>query len=49
MFPRLTTVEQPFFDIAKAGTGLLIDLIEERQKGPRQIVLPSRFVIRDSV
>jgi len=46
--PPLSTVAQPFFDIAKTGTRLLLDLIEGRQKGPCQITVPTSLIIRDS-
>ena len=46
--PRLTTAAQPFFEIAKAGTRLLLDLVEGRQKGPVHLMIPSQLILRDS-
>jgi DNA-binding LacI/PurR family transcriptional regulator len=46
--PALSSVEQPFFEIAKAGTNLLFDLIEGRQTKPIQQTTPTKLIIRDS-
>lgn len=46
--PLLTTVTQPFFEIAKAGTTLLLDLIQGRSKGPVHISIPSQLIRRES-
>jgi LacI family transcriptional regulator len=46
--PRLSSVSQPFFEIAKTGTQLLLDLIEERRKGPAHLTVESRLIIRES-
>jgi DNA-binding LacI/PurR family transcriptional regulator len=46
--PRLTTVRQPVKEIAQAGTKLLIDWLEGRQKGSVAIKIPAELVIRDS-
>jgi LacI family transcriptional regulator len=46
--PPLSTVEQPFLEIAKTGTKLLFDLIEGKQKKPIQQVVPTQLLIRDS-
>jgi DNA-binding LacI/PurR family transcriptional regulator len=46
--PRLSTVEQPFFEIAKAGTKLLLDLVDGRQKEAARLVVPTKLIIRDS-
>jgi len=48
MFPRLSTIDQPFFEIAKQGMALLVDLIEGHRKSPVHLKVPSRLVIRDS-
>jgi LacI family transcriptional regulator len=46
--PRLSTVSQPMFEIAKTGTRLLLDLIEGRQKAPVHLTVPSQLQIRES-
>jgi len=46
--PALSTVEQPFLEIAQTGTHLLLDLIEGRQTKPAHITIPSRLILRDS-
>ena len=46
--PPLSTVEQPFQEIAKIGTKLLFDLIEGKQKKPVQLTVPAQLLIRDS-
>jgi len=46
--PRLSTVAQPFFEMAKEGTHLLLNLIEGRVKGPVHLTIPSQLVPRDS-
>lgn len=47
--PRLTTVRQPSREIAEAGTRLLLDLVEERVKGPIAQVIPTDVLVRNSV
>jgi LacI family transcriptional regulator len=47
--PGLTTVRQPSREIAEAGMRLLINLIEEKQKGPVHLEVPSEIIVRDSV
>lgn len=46
--PRLTTVSQPFYDIGKTGTQLLLDFMEGRRREPAHLTLPSPLIIRDS-
>jgi len=46
--PSLSTVKQPFFQTAKEGTRLLINLIEGRQKQSVQLTLPSQLIVRNS-
>jgi len=46
--PRLSTVTQPLVEIAREGTQLLIDLIENRVKGPETKLVPSHLIIRES-
>lgn len=46
--PRLSTVYPPTFEVAQAGTKLLIDQIEGLVKRPQNQVIPSQLIIRDS-
>lgn len=46
--PSLSTVRQPTFELAQAGTRLLIDQIEGRLKAPQHQVLPSQLLLRES-
>jgi DNA-binding LacI/PurR family transcriptional regulator len=48
MEPRLSTIPQPSYEIAKAGMKLLLDLVEGRQKGPVHLTVPTEVLIRDS-
>lgn len=46
--PHLTTVRQPIQQKGNLATSLLIDLIEGRTEGPRQIILPTQLIIRET-
>ncbi len=46
--PPLTTIRQPTTQQGADATSLLIDLIEGVVQGPRQILLPTQLVIRES-
>jgi LacI family transcriptional regulator len=46
--PRLSSVRQPFFEIAQAGTQLLLDLIEGKKKSPVSLSIAAPLIIRDS-
>ncbi len=46
--PRLSTMRQPAEELARAGTKLLIDLIEGRQTAPVTLTLKAELVVRDS-
>ncbi len=47
--PKLSTVTQPFTEMASAGMQLLIDLIEEKVNSPQVRTLDSQLIVRDSV
>lgn len=46
--PQLSTVRQPIQQKGIVATNLLLDLIEGRVEGPRQILLPTQLVIRQT-
>ena len=46
--PQLSTVRQPIQQKGVIATSLLLDLIEGKVEGPRQILLPTQLVIRQS-
>lgn len=46
--PQITTVHQPIQEKGALATGLLLDLIEGVTEEPRQIILPTHLVIRQS-
>jgi LacI family transcriptional regulator len=46
--PRLTTVAQPLREMAREGTGMLIDLIEKKIKGPVLKLVPGTLIVRES-
>jgi LacI family transcriptional regulator len=46
--PRLTTIRQPIQQKGIVATNLLIDLIEDKVQGPRQVMLPTQLIIRQS-
>lgn len=48
VFPRLSTVRQPFADISEQAVRLLIQRIEHPEQDAQTIELPSELVLRDS-
>ena len=46
--PALTTIRQPIQQKGWQATRLLIDLLEGLVEGPKQILLPTQLVIRQS-
>jgi GntR family transcriptional regulator of arabinose operon len=46
--PPLTTVAQPRVEIGRRAAEILIDRIEGDTQAPRQVVLPTQLVVRDS-
>jgi LacI family transcriptional regulator len=46
--PQLTTIRHPIQQKGAMATNLLIDLIEGRIESPRQVLLPTQLVIRQS-
>jgi DNA-binding LacI/PurR family transcriptional regulator len=46
--PPLTTVHQPIADIGEAAARMLLELVEDGSAEPRQVILPTRLVIRES-
>ncbi|MEW8979652.1 MAG: LacI family DNA-binding transcriptional regulator [Symbiobacterium sp.] len=46
--PPLSTVRIPIFDMGMAAAGLLLDSLKHGVTGPRQVVLPSQLVVRES-
>ena len=47
--PALTTIRQPLKQMGEQSVSVLLDLIDGRTKTPQRLVLPSDFVLRDSV
>ena len=46
--PPLTTVRIPVFDLGATAATVLIETLTGRVTGPRQIILPSQLVVRES-
>jgi LacI family transcriptional regulator len=46
--PPLTTVHQPIADIGEAAARMLLELVEDGSAEPRQVILPTRLVVRES-
>lgn len=46
--PELTTIHQPKFEIGLTAMNLLLDIIEQKSKIPKRIILPHRLIQRDS-
>ncbi|HWI65594.1 MAG TPA: LacI family DNA-binding transcriptional regulator [Symbiobacteriaceae bacterium] len=46
--PPLSTVRIPVFDLGATAARMLIDLLRHRVEGPRQVILPSQLVVRES-
>jgi len=47
-FPFLTVVAQPAFEIGREGVAMLLDRLANPGREPREVVLPTRLVIRRS-
>ncbi|MGM9923722.1 MAG: LacI family DNA-binding transcriptional regulator [Bacillus sp. (in: firmicutes)] len=48
MFPALSTIRQPAYDMGKAAAQLLIGLIRKKQVGQQSVRLPVAFIERDT-
>jgi DNA-binding LacI/PurR family transcriptional regulator len=48
VWPPLTTVRQPIYDIAKLATELLIDILSDKPPQQSCFALPTALVIRES-
>ena len=48
VWPPLTTVHQPTYDLAYAATDLLLHTLRNNDEGPKFARLPYRLIIRDS-
>jgi LacI family transcriptional regulator len=46
--PKLTTVRQPIEEKGRLAASILLDLIENADSQPRQVLLPTQLVIRES-
>jgi LacI family transcriptional regulator len=47
-FPFLTVVAQPAFEIGRASVGVLLDRVADPERPVRDLVLPTRLVVRRS-
>lgn len=48
MDPPLSTIRLPVFDLGSTAARTLIDLLARRSASPRQVILPSQLVVRES-
>jgi len=48
VYPSITTVRQPRFELGRTAARLLIDEVNGREAGPREILLEAELVIRES-
>jgi len=46
--PSLTTVRQPIYEMGITAISLLVRLIEEKEKRPSRVELPTQLIIRES-
>jgi DNA-binding LacI/PurR family transcriptional regulator len=46
--PPLSTIRIPIFDLGATAARLLVDMLTQRVTGPRQVILPSQLVVRES-
>ncbi len=46
--PRLTVVEQPTYEIGQQSARLLFERLQNREKSPVEIRLPTQFIVRES-
>ena len=47
-FPFLTVAAQPAFELGREGVAMLLDRLASPDRPPREVVLPTRLVIRQS-
>jgi DNA-binding LacI/PurR family transcriptional regulator len=47
-FPFLTVVAQPAFEIGRGSVQLLLDRVADPDRAVREVVLPTRLVVRRS-
>ena len=48
MRPRLTVVDQPTYEIGKQSARLLFERLQNREKAPTEIRLPTQLIVRES-
>ena len=48
VFPTLTTIRQPFVDMAARAVGEVVDIIQGREVAPRKIAFATEMIIRNS-
>jgi len=48
IYPAITTIDNPFYEMTRQGVGLLIDLIENKEGLEKKHYLPSKICIRES-
>ena len=48
MRPRLTVVDQPTYEIGQQSARLLFERLQNREKAPVEIRLPTQFIVRES-
>ena len=48
MRPRLTVVDQPTYEIGQQAARLLFDRLQNRERAPKEVRLPTKFIIRES-
>jgi DNA-binding LacI/PurR family transcriptional regulator len=46
--PPLSTIRIPVFDLGATASHMLVDILSHRVQGPRQVILPSQLVVRES-
>lgn len=46
--PPLSTIRIPVFDLGATASRMLVDILAHRVSGPRQVILPSQLVVRES-
>jgi LacI family transcriptional regulator len=46
--PSLTTMEEPAFEMGKTSCELLVKHLSKKHFSPREIILPTRLIVRDS-
>jgi LacI family transcriptional regulator len=48
MRPRLTVVDQPTYEIGQQSARLLFERLQNREREPKEIRLPTQLIIRES-